>query len=143
MKRYRFPLATVLRVRKVEEDQAVGALAAAERRRRAAEEAARAREEALQAARPADGVVTLEQFLAARERQERSATALVAAHAELAQARDATVASRAAVAAAVAARNALEELDERGRAEHALEAQREETVEVDDLVTGRHRREHA
>lgn len=143
MRRYRFPLASVLRIRKVEEDQAIGALVAAERRRIAAEEAAQRREDARLAARPADGIVSLDQFLAARDRQERAASALVAAQAELAAARKATVASRAALAAAAAARNALEQLDERRRAEHALEMQREETIEVDDLVTGRHRREHA
>jgi flagellar export protein FliJ len=140
MKRYRFPLASVLRVRKIEEDQAISALALAERRRLAAEEfAARLAQEHRDSA-PDAGPTGAQQFLAARERRERSAAAVLASQEELAQARMATICRRAALNAAAAAVGALEHLDEKGRAEHALELQREETIEVDDLVTGRHRR---
>jgi flagellar export protein FliJ len=143
VKRYRFPLASVLRVRKIEEDQAISAFAEAERQRVAAEALAARREAAHRETRPAEGVSTTDEFLAARARQERSAAAVLASQAELAQARMATNARRAALNAAAAAVSALEHLDEKGRAEHVLETQREETIEVDDLVTGRHRRGRA
>jgi flagellar export protein FliJ len=143
VKRYRFPLASVLRIRRVEEDQAIAALAEAERRRAVAAEALARREAALRAAREAEPTVSnLDGFLAARERQARSASALTDAEQHLAEARTAITARRAAVAAASAAVTALEHLDERRREEHQLEVLREETIEVDDLVTGRHRRGH-
>jgi flagellar export protein FliJ len=140
VKRYKFPLAAVLRVRKIEEDQAVTALADAERRRVAAEELAGRREAAHRGAATATGVSTAHAFLAAREHRERTAAAVLAAQEEVAQARMATTARRAALAAAAAAVGALEHLDEQHRAAHALELQREEDLEVDDLVTGRHAR---
>jgi flagellar export protein FliJ len=142
VKRYRFPLAAVMRVRKIEEDQAISAFAAAERHRVAAEEQASHREASHHQVVPAEGVRTLDEFLASRERHERSAAALLDAREEVAQARMASMARRAALAAAASAVSALEHLDDKGRAEHAIEAQREEAVEIDDLVTGRHRRGH-
>ena len=140
MKKYHFPLATVRRVRKVEEDRASMALAEAERIRVAAEDLAAHREAKHRTVRPIDGVATAAAFLAARERQERSASMVREAKQEVDQARMAIIARRAALASAVAARTAVDNLDERRRAEHALELQREETIEIDDLVTGRRRR---
>jgi flagellar export protein FliJ len=140
VKRYRFPLGAVLRVRKIEEDQAVLALAEAERRRVAAEELAALRAEAHRSAGTTQGALAAHEFLAARERRERSAAAVLESQEEVAQARMATIARRAALAAAAAAVGALEHLDEKARAEHALETQREVDLEVDDLVTSRHRR---
>jgi flagellar FliJ protein len=140
MKRYRFGLASVLRVRHVEEDRAVLALAEAERARQVAERRAAALESQHRAVPPPDGAVEATQFLATREQQERSAVAVRGARAEVAEASTAVVARRAALAAAASARAALEHLDERRRAEHALELQREEAAEVDDLVTSRHQR---
>jgi len=142
VKRYKFPLSSVLRVRKIEEDQAITALAEAERRRVAAEELAARRAEAHRGSGSTHGVTAAHEFLAARERRERSAAAVLASQEEVAQARMATLARRAALASAAAAVGALEHLDEQARAEHALEALREETIEIDDLVTGRHRRGH-
>lgn len=142
MRRYQFRLASVLRVRKIEEDQAITALAEAERRRVAAEELAALREQAHRGAGTTQGTFAAHEFLAACERRERSAAAVLASQEEVAQARMASLARRAALAAAAAAVGALEHLDEKSRAEHTLEALREETIEVDDLVTGRHRRGH-
>lgn len=141
MKRYQFSLGAVLRVRKIEEDRAVAAFADAERARLAAEAEVERRALAHQGAAPSLGTSTVEQFLAARDRHERTARAALAANDQLAEARSAVVARRAALAAAASARGALEQLDERRRAEHALEALREETVEADDLVNGRYLRE--
>jgi flagellar export protein FliJ len=140
MKRYRFTLGSVLRVRKVEEDQAIMQLAEAERARAVAAEASARRESAHRAALRQQHETTTTAFLAHRERLERTANAVRSSHDAVHAAEAATVARRAAVAAASAAVNALENLDERRRAEHALELQREEAAEIDDLVTGRHRR---
>lgn len=140
MKRYKFTLGSVLRVRKVEEDQAILALAQAERARAVAAEAAVRRESVHRAALRPDSHATATAFLAKRERLERTASAVRESNESLKAAEAATIARRAAVAAASAAVNALEHLDERRRAEHALELQREEAIETDDLVTGRHRR---
>jgi len=140
VKRYKFSLGSVLRVRKVEEDQAIVAFAAAERARAAAAEDVVRRESAHRAALGTDSHATATAFMAQRERLERSALAVRESNDSLKAAEAATIARRAAVAAASAAVNALEHLDERRRAEHALELQREETIEIDDLVTGRHPR---
>lgn len=140
MKRYRFSLAGVLRVRKVEQDQAMMALADAERARAVAAEAAARRESAHRSALRHDRQVPTTVFLAGHERSARSASALRASRDALEAADAATLARRASLAAVSAAVNALEKLDERRRAEHELELRREEAIETDDLVTGRYQR---
>ena len=76
MKRYKFSLGSVLRVRKVEEDQAIVAFAAAERARASAAEDVVRRESAHRAALGTDSHATATAFMAQRERLERSALAV-------------------------------------------------------------------
>lgn len=142
MKRYTFALEPVLRVRRIVEDQAKADLARTEQQRLEAERAAARREEAHRAAEPASGkLLAAASFLAAREQHERTAAALEGAKRDSRAAALAAEASRRALVAARGDVIALENLDDRRRDEHAKDAQREETVETDDLVTGRRRRE--
>jgi len=132
MKRYRFALEAVLRVRRAQEEAAVFALAAAHATRRRAEEA-----EAEAVARcdgnvPTAGVHDSEQFRSERDEAERlAATAMARADAvarAVAEARqrqaDWTQAARAVAA--------LERLDERRRQEWAVAEQRAEAAVVDE-----------
>jgi flagellar export protein FliJ len=141
VKRYEFALDPVLRVRRIAEDQAKAELARSELLRIEAEHIVTRRERAHSAARLAAGSrVAARSFLAAREQHERTADALICASRDVDVAKLAVEAARRSLVAARAGVAALENLDERRREEHAQEARREETIETDDLVTGRHAR---
>lgn len=139
MRRYRFALDPVLRVRRIQQDSAQALVAAA---RAGYEQADGVLDHAVEryAARcePA-GVATTGQWLASRTGAELAAASVVAAGAEREAARlqmeeqlDALRQTRMRV-------TALERLDERRREEHAVESRRAEEAEVDELVTARHR----
>jgi flagellar protein FliJ len=140
VKRYRFRLDTVLRVRQVEEDRARGELALANR---ALAEADAVLEHRIDhygnVAHPAQAL-PVAVFLASRDQQEWAAKAVVVAGTARIAA-DGVVATRRQDWSAAATRvAALERLDERRRDEHRLEAQRQEGLEVDDIVVARARR---
>lgn len=142
MRRYRFRLEPVLRVRRIEEDRAVGELASA--RRVAAEaEALVAERRARCASRPVlAGAVAVDALLADRFLADAAVASLVAAS-EARRAADERVEDRRVEWAEAAARtSALQRLDERRRAEHDAEEARQEALAVDDLVTSRHGRSH-
>lgn len=144
MRQYSFRLATVLRVRRAEEETAKFDLRAANvalREAVAARDRAKQRYEALAASSAAVGSVAelhahrletglLAEQVAAAERlaMERTGTAV------LAQARWSKAAKDVAV---------LERLDARRREEHAAEERRAEVVLVDDLVAARYAGETA
>jgi len=135
--RYRFRLATVLRVRQAEEDQASDTLRRANERVRELL-AARDREAARYRSLPvADGSMTLPEL-----RQEQAAASLVAEaltaadQAAMAAASDA-VQAQVAWSTAVRRVTVLERLDSRRRAEHDAEVRQADVKEVDDLVTAR------
>lgn len=139
MKRYGFPLAQVLRVRRIEEDRAAAGLAAARAEVEAAAGAVGARTSDLgDCGMPPAGAAV--GFAHWAERVTRAGGALtLATGAKLAA--DAELAARRAVWADAARRvAALERLDERRRALHRREAQRDETAAADDLVTTRRSR---
>ena len=140
MKRYRFPLQAVLRIRTTERDQAARAAADAEREAVAAQ---RAREHAVEVygqVVPNGGVVSTRQLLSQRLVAELGAEAVLEAG-ERTRAADAELlGKRAALAAAASAVKALEELEARGRAAHRTAAMKAEAKEVDDLVVSRHGR---
>lgn len=140
MKRYAFPLDPVLRVRRIAEDQAKSAFAVAEMQRAEAEQVAARRLAAHRAPQPGGSSMSATSFLAAREQHERTADALLGAQRDARAADVAAEATRRSLIAARGAVTALEKLDERRREEHAKEVLRQETVEADDLVTGRRRR---
>jgi flagellar protein FliJ len=137
MKKYRFPLDTVLRVRRIEEERELVALAAA---RHAAAAAERAAADCLHHYRslPVPGSrAAAEAFVGRRARLGIAASSVRDADAAHARAVDAADAQRELWSLAARRVSSLERLDERGRAEHAIELRRDEDRVVDDLVTGR------
>jgi len=140
VRRYRFRLEAVLRVRRLQEDVARAALADATATVAGAE-AAEAR-----AARWLDGLRAQPlpagpaAWDAHRRVQLSAADELAARTSEVAHARAEQRARQRELADARTRVRALERLDERRRAEHAREAARQEERAADDLVTSRYRR---
>jgi flagellar FliJ protein len=143
MKRYHFRLATVLRLRHMEEEQAREALAAANRRLTdlvRARDLEIARYEALRGRELAttfDGLRT--------EQQQAELAAAVVASARRAVGLAATDAALAQIAWTSARRRVrvLERLDDKRRSEHAEAELHAEVAEMDDLVTARFVRDAA
>ena len=137
MKKYSFPLAKVLRVRRIEENQAAARLAAA----RIIANAAAVREaesrHALATRCARHGLQPAASFLAWAETMMLAGEALSQAKAEV-RCTEADVEARRSEWSSAAARvSALEHLDERGRATHDVERRRDETKTADDIVTTR------
>lgn len=137
MNRYRFRLEPVLRVRRIEQDAARAAMAAADRDVDAADAALAASIDRYESLPVAEGGRPAAAWLTQRTLAGHTAASVVAdgigrevAAARLAGQRDAVRAARRRVAA-------LERLDERRRGEHDVAARREEDLEVDELVTTR------
>lgn len=140
MKRYRFALEGVLRVRRIEQDHARLAVADAMRQVAVASAALDERLDHYDDLPAAAGAQTVGQFMADRLRRDLAAASVV----------QAGVARLVAVAVEDERRTflheahtrvaALERLDDRRRDEHAVEAGREEAKIVDDIVTGRYAR---
>ena len=139
MKRYSFPLAQVLRVRRLEEDRAAGRLASARAEAAAAEDQLARRLDTLAGMAPPAGVGTAESFLAWHQGVALAGEALTAAGAAQ-EVAVAEVDSRRDEWSVAAMRvSALERLDERRFEAHTKEARRSEAVRVDDIVTARRR----
>ena len=137
MKKYSFPLTKVLRVRRIEENQAAARLAAA----RIIANAAAVREAesrlALATRCARHGLQPAASFLAWAETTMLAGEALSQAKAEV-RCTEADVEARRSEWSSAAARvSALEHLDERGRATHDVERRRDETKTADDIVTTR------
>jgi len=137
MKKYTFSLSKVLRVRRIQEEQAAARLAAA----RTAVDTAGAKEagaaHALASRCAQGGLQPAVSFLHWAETTMLAGEALSDARAER-QAADEEVEARHQDWSSAAARvSALEHLDERGREAHELERRREETKTADDIVTTR------
>jgi flagellar export protein FliJ len=140
LKRFRFRLEQVLRVRRLQEDIARGALMHASREARTAADAVNARvAEYTTAARPG-GTQSYDTFNRMQSRLDNAAGAITIARAGYRQALDVVQDRRAEWAAARQRVAALERLEERRREEHAVEARRAEDRLVDDLVVARHAR---
>ena len=137
MKKYTFSLAKVLRVRRIEEEQAAGRLAAA----RASAAAAAAKEagatHALASRCARGGLQPAASFLAWVETRTLAGEALTDARNDVRTADQEVEARRVDWSSAAARVSALEHLDERGREAHAVERRREETKTSDDIVTVR------
>lgn len=138
MKKYSFPLTKVLRVRRIQEEQAAAQLAAA----RMVANAAAAREagsrQALAARCARHGLqASAASFLAWTETTMLAGEALSDAKAERRRADEDVEARRGEWSSAATRVSALEHLDERGRAAHTVERRRDETKTVDDIVTVR------
>jgi len=143
VKRYAFRLASVLRVRRVQEDLAKADLVAANVRvldARAVLEERIDHYDSLLEEEDGLGAVSLEVALARRQRLNLAAAGVVRAvqsrHAAETRAEEARVRYLDAARAV----SVLERLDQRRREEHRVEVDREETRAVDDLVVGRYGR---
>jgi flagellar FliJ protein len=137
MKRYSFPLAQVLQVRRLEEDRAAGQLASAQVQAAAAEEQVTRRRAALAGMAAPAGVGTAETFLAWHQGVALAGDALTVAGVARQVARAEVDARRAEWSAAAMRVSALERLDQRRFEAHRKEARRTEAVQVDDMVTAR------
>jgi len=137
MKKYTFSLSKVLRVRRIQEDQAAAKLAAARNAAAgaAAKEVGAAHALASRCAR--GGLQSAASFLAWTETMMLAGEALSDAKAEVQAAEEEVEVRRDDWSSAATRVSALEHLDERGREAHGLEQRREETKIVDDIVTVR------
>jgi flagellar FliJ protein len=137
MKKYTFSLSKVLRVRRLQEEQAAAELAVARAAANAAADKEAGAAHALASRCARGGLQPAVSFLAWAETTMLAGETLSDAKAE-AQVADEEVEARQEEWSAAAARvSALEHLDERGRGAHEVERRREETKTVDDIVTAR------
>lgn len=140
MRRYRFRLDPVLRVRRDQQDlaQAAVLLAQADARHEAVRlterDQAYARANTLASAQ---GPRSAADFLYEQQHRQALATAVLDQRGRVEQAEGVVVQARVALTAAATKVGALERLDERQRAEHAVRALREEELIIDDLVVSR------
>ena len=137
MKRYRFRLEPVLRVRRREEDAARGAVLAATVLTRAEAEALAARDQAYADGTGAQQIRSAADFVFVQQHRAALGRAVLDQRRRLQEAELALEQARAGWTAAAARVGALERLDERQRAEHTARARKEEEMVVDDLVVSR------
>lgn len=140
MKRYAFRMDKILRVRRLQQDTAAAAVAGARRDEERAADALRAARERYDGLAPAPALRRAVDFLALRDRAGHRAAAVGQASA---QRESATAARAAAVAGWQDAHrrvDALERLEERRRAEHAIDARRAEDATADEMIVARVRR---
>ena len=137
MRRYRFRLEPVLRVRRNEQDVARGGVQAATIRLQAERDALAAREQSYADALALQGSARTADFLFEQAHRAALGAAVLDQRRRLAQAGRVLDEARDCLAAAATRVGALERLDERQRAEHAVSALREEDLIIDDLVVAR------
>ena len=137
MKRYRFRLETVLRVRQLQADAAKGGVARANAEviRRDRQLAERTEEYGPFGVVPAAAPTDL--FLIEAAHRNRRAEAVMDANRELQSAHGVLAERRDEWQAAERRVDALERLDDRRRAEHGVASNRAEATEMDDVVVGR------
>ena len=140
MKRFRFRLEQVLRVRRIQEDIARGALMAAHHGAREAADRVNARIADYAAASRPSGAQSYDAFNRMQFRLDNAAGAITIARSEYHHTLELVEARRSEWAAARQRVAALERLEARRRDEHAIEARRAEDRMVDDLVVARHAR---
>ena len=137
MRKYRFQLEPVLRVRTVQEDLARAALAQANHRVVNADAILAARASRYSSMAMASGMRSTTEFLSNRFVHEMAARSVRDAEAARRQAEQEAAERREAWSQAAKEVSVLERLDERRRAEHALESARQADAEVDDIVVSR------
>jgi hypothetical protein len=138
VKRYDFPLQTVLRARRAQESVARADLLRANLYVTAAELAEREKQAHYEDVITADGVA----FLVHRQRSQLAAASLMGARGSVTEARVAVATAMEGYLVAARGVSVLEHLDERQRGEHAAAVRRKEANHVDELVTSRHGRHH-
>jgi flagellar export protein FliJ len=144
VKRYHFRLEAVLRVRRIQEEAAKTQIAVA---RRATGEADREVKRLFEiynqtTAKLAHGTnLSVNETLNLHDQAELQVQALVQAALIQRKAREVVQEAIAACVKASQQVSVLERLDQRRREEHALELDRADITEVDDIVSGRHTRQ--
>ncbi len=137
MRRYRFRLEQVLRVRRQEQDAARGAVLAATALAGAETEALAERDRAYAAGTAAHEITGAADFVFVQEHRAALGRAVLEQRRRLQQAEVHLAHARTGWTAAAARVGALERLDERQRADHTARAAKEEEMIVDDLVVSR------
>ena len=137
MRRYRFRLEPVLRVRRQEQDVARGAVLAAQALAGAEAEALAERDRAYAEGTTAQQTRSAADFVFVQQHRAALGRAVLEQRQRLSQAQAGLAHARSGWTAAAARVGALERLDERQRAEHTARAQKEEEMVVDDLVVSR------
>jgi len=137
MKRYRFTLDQVLRVRRIQEEQARAAVGLARRDVDDAAARTQARLDSYRGGAGAAGAVPVGRFLADRARHELQADLVAAAQRHEDGARRALDGAVTAWSQAAQRVKGLERLEERRREEHAADARKAEELEVEDIVSAR------
>ena len=140
MRRYRFRLEPVLRVRRTQEETARGQLLAARAAVAAQEQLLTARSDAYAAALTPAGTQACADFLAGQARRSALGAAVLEQRRRLAEAGEDAAHARLAWSAAAVRVGALERLDERARTEHAARTLKEDELATDELVVARHGR---
>ncbi len=139
MKAYRFRLATVERIRELEERLARQRLIASLRVLRAEREAERDAYDELRDLPAVAGTATATQIQWVGDQGERLAASLRSRRQRVAVASQECGAAREAWSVASRRAGVLERLDEQARAEWRVDAARSEVAELDDLTNSRHR----
>jgi flagellar FliJ protein len=140
LKRFRFRLEQVLRIRRLQEDMARAELMHAHREARAAADAVNARVAEYTSAPRPNGEQPYDAFNRTQFRLDNAAGAITVARAGYRHALAVVEDRRADWTAAHQRVAALERLETRRRDEHAIEVRRADDRLVDDLVVARHSR---
>ena len=140
MKAYRFRLATVARIRALEERVAADRFRVAQRDLRQARDSARAAWNALAALEAPPGVHEMAAFVWLGDQADRLSEQVRVCREKVVEAESACAEARAAWDVAVRRSGVLERLGEQGLARWRSEALREEAAELDDLSLARHGR---
>ena len=140
MKRYRFRLDSVLRLRRSEEEAARGALLAARAAVVEQERLVAQRTAAYEQVTSAQGIRRYADFLCEQAHRSAMGAALIAQRTSLREAQELADHAHVAWSAAASKVGALERLDERQRAQHDALARKHEELAVDELVVSRYAR---
>jgi flagellar FliJ protein len=139
MKRYEFRMQKVLRVRRLQEDAARAAIAAARTAEQRASDAVAGSYDHYRALASDTSAASAMGFLGQRDQASYRATSVRLAEGNLRVAADATADAVSTWHVSHRRVEALERLDERRREEHGIEARRAEDTAVDEIVVARAR----
>jgi flagellar export protein FliJ len=137
MRNYHFRLATILRIRALEERVARDRYMVSLRERRQAEEVLRAAKEALLSLEAPQGVVSIGDVRWSADQAERMSSAILASFEVWRHVSERCEEQRRAWSEASKRSSVLERLDESGRAAWREETLRQETLELDDVTNSR------
>jgi hypothetical protein len=138
VKAYRFRLASVARIRAIEERLCRDRLMTSLRDLRRARESEHAAKVAMAAFEAPTGEITIGEVIWAGDQAERLAESVRARHQAVTVAEAASIEARRAWNAAAKRSGVLDRLDEQARARWRDEVMRAESAELDDLANGRH-----